>query len=155
MLVSAAGAPARAAQCTPKTAGYFLQAEPSLKTVSPSTMAGIIASLTGSIGDPVRGRLIMADRERGNCLACHRVAVMSEEPNQGNLGPNLNAVGGRYTEAQLRQLIVDPKMLYPNTVMPAFHAAPDFARVPEGLAGKPVLSAGEVEDVIAFLKNLK
>ncbi|WP_176427216.1 MULTISPECIES: sulfur oxidation c-type cytochrome SoxX [Rhodomicrobium] len=150
-----AGAPAHAAQCKPKTSGYFLQAEPTLKSASPTDLVGIIASLTGSIGDPARGRALMADADKGDCLACHRVPVISEEPSHGNLGPSLNGVGGRYTEAQLRQLIVDPKPLFPKTVMPAFHAPPDFARVPASLAGKPILSAGEVEDVIAFLKNLK
>ena len=97
----------------------------------------------------------MIDREKGNCLACHRVPALSEEPSHGDLGPNLTGVGGRFTEAQLRQIIVDPKTFFPNTVMPAFHIAADFQRVPPNLAGSTVLAAGEVEDVVAFLKELR
>lgn len=156
MLVAATGPQARAEQCKPrKTAGYYLLVEPSLRTSSPSDMAGIPASLTGSIGDPARGRRLIVDADKGNCLACHRVPAISEEPAHGDLGQNLNTVGARFTEAQLRQLIVDPKVLYPNTVMPAYHALPDFPRVPAGLTGRTVLTPGEVEDVIAFLKNLR
>jgi sulfur-oxidizing protein SoxX len=147
---------ANALECKPKTAGYFQQmAAFASKAPSPAELVGIVQSLTGSIGDPARGRVVMIDKEKGNCLACHRVPVLGEEPAHGDLGPNLNGVGGRFTEAQLRQIIVDPKVLFPNTLMPAFHISPDFQRVPQNLAANTVLAPGEVEDVIAFLKNLR
>jgi sulfur-oxidizing protein SoxX len=147
---------AKALECKPKTAGYFQQmAALASKAPSPAELVGIVQSLTGSIGDPARGRVVMIDKEKGNCLACHRVPVLGEEPAHGDLGPNLNGVGGRFTEAQLRQIIVDPKVLFPNTLMPAFHISPDFQRVPQNLAANTVLAPGEVEDVIAFLKNLR
>lgn len=147
---------ANALECKPKTAGYFQQmAALASKAPSPAELVGIVQSLTGSIGDPARGRVVMIDKEKGNCLACHRVPVLGEEPAHGDLGPNLNGVGGRFTEAQLRQIIVDPKVLFPNTLMPAFHISPDFQRVPQNLAANTVLAPGEVEDVIAFLKNLR
>jgi sulfur-oxidizing protein SoxX len=147
---------ADALECKPKTAGYFLQMATFAKTApSPADLAGIARSLTGSIGDPARGRIVLVDKDKGNCLACHRVPALSEEPAQGDLGPNLNGVGGRFTEAQLRQIMVDPKVLFPNTVMPAFHIVPDFQRIPRNLAGNTVLAPGEVEDVIAFLKDLR
>ena len=147
---------ADALECKPKTAGYFQQMAAFAKAApSPADLVGIAQSLTGAMGDPARGRLVMIDKDKGNCLACHRVPALSEEPAHGDLGPNLNGVGGRFTEAQLRQIIVDPKVLFPNTVMPAFHIVPDFQRVPQNVAGVTVLAPGEVEDVLAFLKDLR
>jgi sulfur-oxidizing protein SoxX len=144
-----------ALECKPKTAGYFQNMAAFAKTApSPADLVGIVQSLTGSIGDPARGRLVLVDRDKGNCLACHRIPALSEEPAHGDLGPNLNGVGGRFTEPQLRQIVADPKVLFPNTVMPAFHMVPDFQRVPKNLAGT-VLTPGEVEDVVAFLKDLR
>lgn len=145
-----------AQQCQPKTAGYFQQmATLAQRAPSPIDLAGIIQPLNGVIGDPARGRLVMIDQYKGNCLACHRVPSLSEEPSHGDLGKNLSGVGGRYTEGQLRQIVVDPKLLFPNTVMPAFHVLPQFQRTPQRLAGQAVLSADEVEDVVAYLKTLR
>jgi L-cysteine S-thiosulfotransferase len=149
-------APAAAQQCKPKTTGYFTQmTAASARTLSPVAFAGIIHSLTGSIGDPGRGRVVMTDPDKGNCLSCHNIPALGDQPGHGDLGPSLNGVGGRYTEAQIRQIIVDPGVLFPDTVMPAYFKPLKFADVPDKLNGKTVLSAGEVEDIIAFLKNLR
>jgi len=156
MAFAGASGGVHALECKPKAAGYFQQmAAFSTRAPSPAELVGVAQSLTGSIGDPARGRIVMTDRNKGNCLACHRVPALSEEPAHGDIGPNLSGVGGRFTEAQLRQIIIDPKVLFPNTVMPAFHIPPDFQRVPQNLAANTVLAPGEVEDVIAFLKNLR
>jgi L-cysteine S-thiosulfotransferase len=156
LLATALPGGATALECKPKTAGYFQQMAAFANSgPSPSDLAGIIRPLAESIGDPARGRVVMIDKDKGNCLACHRVPALSEEPAHGDLGPNLTGVGGRFTEAQLRQIIVDPKTFFPNTVMPAFHISPDFQRVPTRLAGSTVLAPGEVEDVVAFLKELR
>lgn len=156
LLVIAAASPAGAQQCVPKTAGYFTQMPVfSRAGPSPVQLAGIPQSLTGAIGSPARGRQLAADESKGNCLACHQVPALSELADHGDLGPNLAGVGARYTEAQLRQILVDPDVLFQDTLMPAYHTPPSFSRVPEALAGKTVLSVGEVEDIVAFLKNLK
>jgi sulfur-oxidizing protein SoxX len=97
----------------------------------------------------------MVSASKGNCTACHRVAALSSEPSHGDLGPTLNGVGIRYTEAQLRQLVIDPKPFFQNTIMPAFHVTDGLDRVPATYAGQPVLTAAEVEDVVAFLKTLR
>src|SRR5262245_38939684 len=98
--------PAGAQQCKPKTSGYFTQMTgANLRAASPVDLAGLVRSLTGAIGDPARGRGIMADPERGNCLACHNVPALGDQPGHGDLGPSLSGVGGRYTEAQIRQII--------------------------------------------------
>ncbi len=155
LVFSAVSPDAHALECKPKTAGYFHQMAAFAQAPSPGELVGITQSLTGSIGDPARGRLVIVDKQKGNCLACHRVPALSEEPAHGDVGPNLNGVGGRFTEAQLRQIIVDPKVLYPDTVMPAFHTTPEFQRVPPSLTAQTLLAPGDVEDVIAFLKDLR
>jgi sulfur-oxidizing protein SoxX len=145
-----------ALECKPKTAGYFRDLENAApRTPLPVSPNGVIRSLTGTLGDPRKGRTVMISADKGNCLACHRVAALSSEPNHGDLGPTLNGVGLRYSEAQLRQLMIDPKTFWQNTIMPAFHVTDGLDRVPPALAGRPILSAAEIEDVVAFLKTLR
>ena len=150
------GSSAEAQQCKPKTAGYFKQmAEFNKVDQTPVELAGIPKSLTGSIGAPERGRKLIAEEKKTLCLACHTIPSLGKPPYHGDLGPSLDGVGERYTTAQIRQVIVDAKVLFPETVMPAYHIPPTFDRVPKDLAGKTVLSASEVEDIVAFLRNLK
>lgn len=145
-----------AIKCTPKTTGYFQQMNAAAQAaLLPRKLPGIPRSLTGGIGDPVRGRTIVLDEKKGNCLMCHRIASLGEESKQGNVGPNLSDIGNRLTEDQLRQRVVDPRVISPNTIMPAFQTQENYARVPADLAGTTILSPAEVEDVIAYLKNLK
>lgn len=121
----------------------------------PRKLPGIARSLTGGIGDPARGKAVVLDENKGNCLMCHRIASLGDELQQGNLGPNLSDIGTRLTEEQLRQRVVDPRVISPTTIMPAFHTVENFARVPAEMAGTTLLTPAEVEDVVAFLKNLK
>ena len=142
---------AEAQQCKPKTAGYFTRMA-AFTRAKPTEMVGLAEQVTGSIGNPGRGGQLTADAQKGGCLACHRIPGLGGE---ANLGPNLTGVGQRYTEAQLRQIVVDPHKLFPDSVMPAYYKAAAFARVPPDLSGKTILSAQDVEDVVAFLKTLK
>jgi L-cysteine S-thiosulfotransferase len=145
-----------AGECKMKTAGYFKQLEAAAPGVpSPLESKGALRSLTGTLGDPQKGRLVVINSDKGNCIACHRIAALSGEPSHGDLGQTLNGVAARYTEAQLRQLIINAKTFFPNTVMPSFHTTEDVKRVPAAFAGQPILSAAEVEDVVAFLKTLR
>ncbi|MDP6951450.1 MAG: sulfur oxidation c-type cytochrome SoxX [Alphaproteobacteria bacterium] len=105
-------------------------------------------------GDPANGRTVFLDRERGHCLLCHRVASL-DEPFQGDIGPDLSAVGERLSPAQMRLRIVDPTRLNPDTAMPAYHRTHDLHQVAEAYLGKPVLTAQEVEDVVAYLATLR
>jgi len=111
-------------------------------------------SLTGAKGDPARGRKIVADRNVGLCLLCHS-GPFPEDRFQGNLAPDLSGAGSRWSEGQLRLRIVDASKLNPNTIMPPFYRVDDLQRVPAAYRGKPVLSAVEVEDVVAYLLTLK
>src|SRR5204863_9363483 len=85
-------------------------------------------SLTGSKGDPARGRAIVASRQSGLCLLCH-AAPIPEERFQGTIGPDLNGIASRLSEAQIRQRIVDPGKLNPATIMPAYFRSENLTRV--------------------------
>ncbi len=115
---------------------------------------GIPRSLTGVKGDPVRGRAIVVNRQVGLCLLCHS-GPFPDERFQGNLAPDLSGAGKRSTEAQLRLRIVDSSRINPATIMPAYHRTEGLARVAPAWRGKPVLSAEQIEDVVAFLMTLK
>ena len=111
-------------------------------------------SLTGAPGDPVRGRAIVTSRQVGLCLLCHS-GPFPEERFQGNLAPGLEGAGSRGSPAQLRQRIVDSSQINPATIMPAYHRIEGLTRVAPAFQGKPVLSAQQIEDVVAFLMTLK
>ena len=111
-------------------------------------------SLTGVRGDPARGREIVANRQVGLCLLCHR-GPFPEERFQGNLAPDLAGAGTRWSEGQLRLRIVDSARLNPASIMPAYHRTQGLTRVAPAWRGKPVLSAQQIEDVVAFLMTLR
>ena len=115
---------------------------------------GIPQPLAGLRGDAQRGRAIVASRQTGLCLLCH-AAPVPEERFQGDLAPSLAGVGARYSEAQLRLRVVDPRRVNPASFMPAFHSAANPSRVGAAWVGKPILSAQQVEDVVAWLATLK
>jgi sulfur-oxidizing protein SoxX len=110
--------------------------------------------LTGSKGDPARGRAIVASRQAGLCLLCHS-APIPEERFQGTIGPDLNGIASRLSEAQIRQRIVDPGKLNPATIMPAYFRSDNLTRVAPSFQGKTILSAGQIEDVVAYMMTLK
>jgi sulfur-oxidizing protein SoxX len=111
-------------------------------------------SLTGVRGDPARGRAIVANRQVGLCLLCHS-GPFPEERFQGNLAPDLAGAGRRWSEGQLRLRIVDPARINPATIMPAYHRTEGLVRVAPAFRGKPVLTAEQIEDVVAYLTTLK
>ena len=111
-------------------------------------------SLTGAPGNAEAGKKVFLTRTLGNCLACHKVTSLKSEEFHGEFGPSLDGVAGRYTEAQLRLIVADPKRIFADTVMPAFYKNDGLNRVRPEFAGKPILTAAQVEDVVAFLKTL-
>jgi len=121
---------------------------------------GIPQPLTATAGDAAAGRAIVVDRQQGLCLLCHSGPFdrNAMEKAQGNLSTNLSGVGSRFSVAQLRLRVADAKHLNPASLMPAFHRLPaetQTQRVGTAWQGKPVLSAQQVEDVVAFLETLK
>ena len=114
----------------------------------------IPASLTGSKGDPARGRAIVVDRQVGLCLLCHS-GPFPEQRFMGDLAPDLAGVGSRLSAGQIRLRIVDPGKLNPATIMPAYYRTEGLQRVSPAFRGKTILSARQIEDVVAFLVTLK
>jgi L-cysteine S-thiosulfotransferase len=111
-------------------------------------------SLTGTKGDPARGRAVVVNRQVGLCLLCHS-GPFPEERFQSNLAPDLKGVGSRFSEGQLRLKIVDPGRSNPATIMPAYYRSEGLVRVAPAYRGRPVLSAEQIEDVVAFLMTLR
>lgn len=114
----------------------------------------IPAPLTGARGDAARGRAVVANRGRGLCLLCH-AGPFPEEPFGGTLAPDLSGAGARWSEGQLRLRLVDGRRLNPDTIMPSYYRVDGLARVGPAWRGKPVLTAEEIEDVVAFLATLR
>jgi sulfur-oxidizing protein SoxX len=114
----------------------------------------IPASLTGVPGDAVRGKAIVVSRQTGLCLLCHS-APLPEEKFQGTIGPDLKGAGSRYTEGQLRLRIVDQGLVNPGTIMPAYYRLDGLEHVAAAFRGKTVLTAQQIEDVVAFMKTLR
>src|SRR3984893_15478754 len=114
----------------------------------------IPVSLTGAPGDPVRGKAIFVSRQTGLCLLCHS-APLPEEKLQGTIGPDLKGVGSRYTEGQLRWRIVDSSLIDPETILPAYYRLDGLERVAPAFRGKTVLTAQQIEDVVAFIMTLR
>ena len=115
----------------------------------------IPASLTGAAGDPDKGRETFINRKLGNCLGCHAVTELAAEPFHGEVGPPLDGVADIYSEGELRLRIVNPKIVNPDTIMPGFFVAEGLHRVAEKFQEKTILSADQVEDIVAYLMTLK
>ena len=114
----------------------------------------IPASLTGASGDPERGRAIVTNRQVGLCLLCHS-GPFPQEGFQGTLAPSLKGAGTRSTEGQLRLRIVDASKLKPDTIMPPYYRVDGLERVAPSFQGKPILTAEQIEDVVAYLVTLR
>ncbi|HVY57930.1 MAG TPA: sulfur oxidation c-type cytochrome SoxX [Xanthobacteraceae bacterium] len=114
----------------------------------------IPASLTGKPGNPARGRAIVMNRQVGMCLLCH-AGPFPQERFQGNIGPDLQGAGSRWSEGQLRLRLVDASRINPATIMPPYYRIEGLARVAPPFRGKPILSAEQIEDVVAYLETLR
>src|SRR5215813_9324789 len=109
---------------------------------------GIPDSLTGGPGDVARGRALVLDRTT-TCILCHS-GPFPETRFQGDLAPDLTGAGNRWTASQLRLRLVDASRFNPETIMPSYYRNDGFVRVGRNFAGKPILSAAEIEDIVAF-----
>lgn len=116
-------------------------------------MAQALPPLTDKAGDPQAGRAIVIEATTGLCILCH-AGPWPDVPFMGDLGPDLTGVGARLDVAQLRQRIVDSRVLLPETIMPPYHATNGLTRVGAPWQGRTILTAQEVEDVVAYLATL-
>ena len=115
----------------------------------------ISAALTAQAGDPAAGRKVFMNRKLGNCLACHANEDMSDQSFHGEVGPALDGVADRWEAAELRGIVVNSKMMFEGTIMPAFYKDGGFERNLKKFQGKSILDAQQVEDVVAYLLTLK
>lgn len=133
--------------------------------VAPTDVAfedgAVSVSLSGTAGNPDEGRVIM-NKGAGNCIACHQVSALDELPFHGEIGPSLDGVADRWSEAELRGIVANAKNMFPESVMPSFYKTEGFIRPGNAFTGKaaegdlePLLTAQQVEDVVAFLLTLK
>jgi L-cysteine S-thiosulfotransferase len=121
----------------------------------PYTVVGdtIPDSLTGAAGDAARGRKLIVERAN-TCILCHS-GPFPEEKFQGDLAPNLAGAGSRWTVGQLRLRLVDASRLNPGTIMPSYYRLDGLERVASAFRGKPILSAEQIEDIVAYLATLR
>jgi L-cysteine S-thiosulfotransferase len=114
---------------------------------------GIPASLTGKAGDATQGRALVVNRS-STCILCHS-GPFPEQAFQGDLAPSLDGVGGRWSEGQLRLRLVDASRLNPATIMPSYYRVEGLERVGATWRDKPILSASQIEDIVAYLATLR
>jgi sulfur-oxidizing protein SoxX len=115
---------------------------------------GVLACAVQAQGDPARGRAIVANRQVGLCLLCH-TAPIPEERFQGNLAPDLAGVGGRWSPEQLRRRVADARSLNPESIMPPYFRTEGLTRVGAAWQGKTILTAQQLDDVVAYLAALR
>ncbi len=125
------------------------------QTLSPYVVIGdgIPASLTGKAGDATQGRALVVNRS-STCILCHS-GPFPEQAFQGDLAPSLDGVGGRWSEGQLRLRLVDASRLNPATIMPSYYRVEGLERVGATWRDKPILSASQIEDIVAYLATLR
>jgi len=132
----------------------FSDGTPPGDVVIESLMVG--QPLTSTAGDPAEGRKTFANKKLGNCLACHANEDMSDQLFHGEIGPALNGVASRWSPEQMRAILVNAKAVFTDlSIMPAFYSLDVGADVREDLIGKTILTAQQVEDLVAYLSTLK
>ena len=137
------------------TASFVLPVAADAQALSEYAVVGdaIPQSLTGAAGDAARGRALVLERT-STCILCHS-GPFPETRFQGDLAPNLAGAGSRWSEGQLRLRLVDAASLNPATIMPSYYRLEGLVRVGPAWRGKPILSAEQIEDMVAYLATLR
>ena len=125
------------------------------QTLRPYAIVGdaIPEPLADTRGDVARGRALVVQRT-STCILCHS-GPFPEQKFQGDLAPSLAGSGSRWSEAQLRLRLVDASRLNAATIMPSYYRLDGLARVGPSWRGKPILSAEQIEDIVAYLVTLR
>lgn len=143
-----------------------LAANAALAQTAPSDVTfadgAVEQSLTGIAGDPVAGEVVASTAALGNCVACHQATVLEKHEFPGTVGPTLDGAADRWSAADLRGIVANAKMKFDGTIMPAFYKTGPYIRPGDAYTGKapegalpPILTAQQIEDVVAFLLTLK
>ncbi len=104
--------------------------------------------------DPGRGAAIVSSRAQGLCALCHAVPGVPAQQT-GNLGPDLAGVGARLDAQALRQRLLAPERSNPDTLMPSYARTEGLRQVTAARAGRPLLDAQQIADVLAYLGTLQ
>ena len=115
---------------------------------------GIPESLAAAPGDAARGRSLVLARDPANCLLCHAIPDAAIRF-AGDLGPPLGGIGARLSVPQLRLRVADIIRLNPATIMPSYYRVDGLSLVASAYRGKPILTAAEIEDIVAYLATLR
>jgi sulfur-oxidizing protein SoxX len=112
-----------------------------------------------TLSDAEQGLRIMVNRQQGNCVTCHQVSVLRDAKGidgaagkQGDFGPSLDGVATRYNTTQLRQWVMDARLLKPNTLMPPFGT---LEGTTQANPARPMLTPEEIDKVTAALATLR
>ena len=126
------------------------------------TDGAIAESLSGAAGNPEDGKKVFSTAALGNCVACHAAEITKDIPFPGTVGPALDGAADRWTEAELRGIVAKAKMTFDGTIMPSFYQTSGYIRPGNAYTGNagteplpPILTAQQVEDVVAFLLTFK
>ncbi len=112
--------------------------------------------VTDAAANAADGRKFFADRKLGNCLACHANSDMSDQLFHGEVGPSLDGVAERWSAEELRAIVVNSKAVFgEQTVMPGFYSLDVGRDVAKDSQGKTILTAEQVESIVAYLATLK
>lgn len=137
----------------------MLSAETAPQDVVFTDLGAVEQSLTGVPGNAEHGLKVATTKKMGNCMACHVAKGWDFMPLPGNIGPELSSVAHRYTEAELRGIVVNSKHTFEHTVMPSFYNVDNLIRPGDGFTGKaakeikPLLAAQDIEDLVALLQT--
>jgi L-cysteine S-thiosulfotransferase len=141
-------ASAYGAECKRKIVGFYLEEmDASRPRKLSNALQNLPGSLTGVPGNAEHGRDVLIGAQKGSCVSCHRVGTLSPAIAQGSIGPSLDGAGSKYNEGQFRQVLLQPKAYFPETIMPSYYRA--------GNSEASVLTAAEIEDLVAYLGTLK
>jgi sulfur-oxidizing protein SoxX len=150
------------------SAAVFLLGTAAMAEVKPADLVwvddiSVPVSVSGTAGNPEEGAKVISSRALGNCVSCHENSAMPDVQFQGNVGPSLDGTGSRWSEAELRGILVDAKQVFPETIMPAFYQdnTSRFIRPGKAYTAGPadetfstLLTAQQIEDVVAYLTTL-
>lgn len=135
-------------------AGFTILLAACSSSTDPHTGGDVTPALSTVKPDADKGRAVFVERDAGHCVLCHAVDGL-DAPFQGNVGPALSGIGSRLTADQIRYRIVDASRLNPATVMPPYYRTDNLNRVAPARAGQPVLTAAEIDHLVAYLVSLK
>lgn len=110
-------------------------------------------SLTGQPGDADAGRKLYFDRKLTRCSGCHgSPGGPGAQPDAVDVAaPSLAGIATRMSVGAIRLWLVAPQMIDPATAMPAYYTVGQRKDPNDPRFGEPLLSASEIEDLVAYL----